>query len=106
MRSDEPGFVNPMPGTAGASHADSFLQGTAGAEAPGMYQDGGPPLATVPVSHIYDSNVANVPTVAVHAEATNSAADPMLDAVSKTRTPPAVPAGGRVIAPRGPGAGQ
>ena len=107
-RYDQPGFAGEIPGL-GMVDAGS-LSNCQGSDSPGEhagnYQDTGASLGTVPVSRPYDSVAAGIPMVEQTTGSTNSAIDPMLDRVSGARTPPPVPPGGRVWAPRGKGAGD
>src|ERR1700728_2403696 len=100
MKSDEPGFANPMPGTAPVTHAYSNTQGSTGSMRPasdelGQVLTGADPFA---------SAQSERPTAAVGYQSTQADSNPLRDPVSATVSP--TDWSGNVITPHHPNAGS
>lgn len=100
MRSDEPGFSNPMPGTADVTHGDSYAHGSTGGMRPQSGELGQAPVSADP----YQSAQGDRPMAAQGYSSTSNDSNPMRDVVSGTVTPPAVVAGATVAGPHHPNA--
>jgi hypothetical protein len=100
MRSDEPGFANPMPGTADVTHGDSYTQGSTGSTRPASAELGQAPVSADP----FQSAQGPRPMTAQGYGSTSDGSDPFRDAISGVVTPPPVVAGAKVAGPHHPNA--
>lgn len=84
-----------------------YATGAEGSSGAPAARPDGSSLGVQHISPVFDSSQGgNGYSVPQGTDSTNAASNPLKDIVSGVSTPPAVPAGGRVIAPRGPGSGQ
>lgn len=100
MRSDEPGFANPMPGTADVTHGDSYTQGSTGSMRPASGELGQAPVSADP----FASAQGPRPMTAQGYGSTSDGSDPFRDAISGVVSPPPVVPGAKISTPHHPNA--
>jgi hypothetical protein len=100
VRSDEPGFASPMPGTADVTHGDSYTQGSTGSVRPASGELGQAPVSADP----FVSAQGPRPMTEQGYASTADGSDPFRDPISGVVTPPAVVAGAKVAGPHHPNA--